>query len=439
MSQPLAFTNATLITGDRDGTILHDRTVVVGADGRIVTVGPAAETSVPDGARVVDARGRFVMPGLINAHAHLFSDGRPIPKILTSERAEKLVALFAHSPFGHRWLDGRTKRAVLTQMNTGVTTIRSLGEPGYEVVRTAAAIERGDYLGPRLIPSGPLLAIPEGHGAPQIALICSDADATRRNTRQNLDNGVRAMKISATGGVTDAKAIGHAGTPEMSETNMRIVCEEAHAAGILVAAHAQSEDGILAALRAGVDTIEHGAAMSDEVIALFKDNPNSLRGHSSLIPTLMACLPLVKLEPSVTGANEVSRANAVMVLDEMLAGIRVALEHDIELGMGTDSALTFVTHYNTWREIDFVIRYGGVPAARALHAATGANARILGIDGETGSIDPGKSADLLVTAANPLDDVRTLASPVAVVVRGELIDAPSVTTFPEIDALLDEF
>lgn len=439
MSQQLAITHATLITGDRAGTVLHDRTVVVGVDGLIAAVGPSAETPVPAGARVIDATGRFVLPGLINAHAHLFSDGRPIPKILTSERAEKVVSLFAHSPFGRRWLDGRTKRAVLTQMNTGVTTIRSLGEPGYEVVRTAAAIERGDYLGPRLIPSGPLLAIPEGHGAPQIALICSDAAATRRNVQQNLDNGVRAMKISATGGVTDAKAIGHAGTPEMSEANMRIVCETAHEAGILVAAHAQSEEGILAALRAGVDTIEHGAAMSDEVVALFKDNPNSLRGHSSLIPTLMACLPLVKLEPSVTGANDVSRANAVMVLDEMLAGIRVALEHDIELGMGTDSALTFVTHYNTWREIDFAIRYGGLTPARALHAATGANARILGIEETTGALEPGMSADILVVGDDPLQNVRTLGAPVAVVVRGELIDSPQIERFPEIDSLLDDF
>lgn len=439
MRRPIAFTRATLVTGDRAGTVLRDHTVAIGADGRIATVGPTADTELPAGTREIDATGRFLLPGLINAHAHLFSDGRPLPGFMTNERVEKLLSVFMGSPVGRRWLDGRTERAVRTQMNSGVTTIRSLGEPGYEVVRAAAAIERGDYTGPRLIPSGPLLAIPRGHGAPQIALICPDPDATRRNVRRNLEAGVRVLKISATGGVTDAKAVGHAGTPEMSEANMRIVCDEAHAAGIPVAAHAQSADGILAALRAGVDTIEHGAAMTDEVIALFKDNPRALRGRSSLIPTLMACLPLVELEPSVTGANEVSRANAVMVLDEMLAGIRTALEHDIELGMGTDSALTFVTHYNTWREIDFLIRHGGLSPARALHAATGANARILGIEGTTGAIEVGLSADLVLTAANPLEDIRTLSRPRAVVVRGELIDAPAVETFPEIDELLDAF
>jgi len=290
-----------------------------------------------------------------------------------------------------------------------------------------------------MIPSGPLLAITGGHGHPQISLVCDTAEQTRRNVRKNLRNGVKAIKIAATGGVTDAKEIGQAGTPEMTEANMRIICEEAHNAGILVAAHAQSSAGILAALRAGVDTIEHGSAMSDEVKALFKDNPNALRGHSAVIPTLMACLPLVKLDVKVTGANDISKANAVMIMDEMLAGIADALDNDIELGMGTDSALTFVTHYNTWREIDFLIRYGNVPAARALHAATQGNARILGIDAETGSIEPGKAADLILTAANPLEEIRTLDKPIAVCVRGSLIDAPSVERFAQIDELLDAF
>lgn len=439
MGETIAFTHATIVTGDRAGTVLADQTVVTDAEGNIATVGPSSQVDPPVGARVIDTSERYLMPGLINAHAHLFSDGKPLPPILTSQWAEKLVSIFMHSPIGGRWLHGRTKKAVLAQMNTGVTTIRSLGEPGYEVVGVGDDIDRGDYLGPRLIPSGPLLAIPGGHGAPQIALICNSPEETRKNVRKNLRNGVKAIKISATGGVTDAKEIGHAGTPEMDEANMRIICEEAHKAGVLVAAHAQSDQGILAALRAGVDTIEHGSGMSAEVIALFKDNPNSLRGYSSLIPTLMACLPLVKLDTKTTGANDISQANAVIVMDEMLQGISDAMENDIMLGMGTDSALTFVTHYNTWREIDFIIRYGKVSPERAVHAATQANAKILGIEAITGSIERGKAADFIITGANPLENIRTLAHPKAVVVRGTLIDSPSFEEFPELDHLLDAF
>ncbi|WP_193612235.1 amidohydrolase family protein [Nocardioides lijunqiniae] len=439
VAEPVAITHATLLPGDLAGSVRPRTTVLVDAHGLISAVGPTDEIDVPPGTRTIDATHRFVLPGLINAHAHLFSDGRPLPAFLVSPRVERLALAFLHSALGRRYLRGRTKSAAITQMNTGVTTIRSVGDPGYEVVEVGGAIERGQYLGPRLIASGPLLAIPGGHGAPQIALTATDAESTRTNVRRNLQHGVKAIKISATAGVTDAKEIGYAGRPEMSEANMRIICHEAHEAGVLVAAHAQSGEGIVSALRAGVDTIEHGAELSDEAIALFQHNPESLRGFSALIPTLMACLPLVKLDRSITGANPVARANAEWVLDGMLRGIRQCLDNDIPLGMGTDSALTFVTHYNTWRELDFLIRYGGLSPARALHAATQGNAHILGIEQVTGAIEEGRAADLLITDADPLDDIRALARPSAVLVRGRVIDSPVVEEFPEIDRLLDDF
>lgn len=380
--QPLALTNVSLVIGDADGTVLSAQTILIDRDGRISSVGPSAEVTPPPGCRVIDLTGRFALPGLINAHAHLFADGKPLPAVLTSEKAEKLVSIFMHSPFGRRMLAGRTKRNVLTQLNSGVTTIRSLGDVAYEVV-----------------------------------------DA--RN------------QIAATGGVTDARAIGEAGRPQMTEEEMTAICEEAHNAGILVAAHAQSKEDITAALRAGVDTIEHGAGMSQEMIDLFRENPRSLHGSSALIPTLQACLPLVELDRSITGIDDIVHANAEMILEEMLQGIRDATDNGITLGMGTDSALTYVTHYNTWREVDFVARHGGVGTARALHAATQANAKILGIDDETGAVAPGLSADILVVDADPIQSLRTLAAPRLVLARGHLIDNPTVTAFPEIDGHLD--
>jgi len=121
----------------------------------------------------------------------------------------------------------------------------------------------------------------------------------------------------------------------MTEEEMAAICEEAHAAGILMAAHAQSKEGITRALRAGVDTIEHGAGMNDEMIALFRANPRSLHGSSALVPTLQACLPLVKLPQTDTGIDDIVRANAEMIDEEMLQGIRDALANDITIGMGT--------------------------------------------------------------------------------------------------------
>lgn len=372
--------------------------------------------------------GPFVLTGV---------DGRPVPPILLNESTAGVVARLGRGPLGQRLFKRRTKRNVLTQLHSGVTTIRSVGDVGYEVVEVAEEIDRGEYLGPRVLASGPLLAITGGHGAPQIALTSDSPWAARRNARRNVQRGVKAIKISATAGVTDARAVGNAGRPETTQEEMAAVCEEAHNAGIRVAAHEQSAAGIRASLRAGVDTIEHGAALDPEVVDLFLDNPRSLDGRSALIPTMQACLPLVKLDQAATGVSDVVRANAVMVMDEMVRAIHTAREHGIALGMGTDSSLTYVTHYDAWRELDLLVRFGGLSRALALHAATQANARILGLDQVTGSIEAGKAADLVVLDDNPLDGLRALRTPRMVIAQGTVIDRP--TRFPDLESELDSF
>lgn len=437
MTHRFALTGATIVTGDADGTVLPDQTILVDGTGTIERVAATVDCPVPDGYRIINASGRFVTPGLINAHAHLFSDGKPLPSILLNESVEGLVATVGHSPLGNLIFKRRTKTNVLTQLNSGVTTLRSVGDVRYEVVQVAAEIERGDYPGPRIIASGPLLAATGGHGAPQIALISDSPWEARRNVRANLRKGATAIKIAATGGVTDARAIGEAGRPQLTEDEMAAICEEAHNAEVLVAAHAQSKEGILRALRAGVDTIEHGAGMTDEIINLFQNNPRSLHGTSALIPTLTAALPLIKLDPAVTGIDEVVLANGKMIYEEMIKGIADALANHIAIGMGTDSALTYVTHYNTWRELDFAVRFGGLTPAQALNAATQANARILGLGAQTGALTPGLSADLVVFDANPLEGFRTMAQPWLVAIKGTLIEHPTITRFDDLDARLD--
>jgi imidazolonepropionase-like amidohydrolase len=434
---PFALTDVTLVTGDAEGTVTPGRTVVVGTDGTIEQVGSAADTLVPPDYRRIDLTGHFVLPGLINAHAHLFSDGRPVPPILLKESTAAIVTKLARNPLGRRLFKRRAKANALTQLHSGVTTIRTVGDTDYGVVEVADEIDSGKYVGPRVLASGPLLAITGGHGAPQIALTSDSPWEARRNARRNLQRGVKAIKISATAGVTDARAIGYAGRPEMTEEEMAAICEEAHNAGVRVAAHAQSADGIRASLRAGADTIEHGARLTPEIMDLFRDNPRSLTGTSALIPTLLVCLPLVKLDQQTTGVNDISKANAEMVFAEMLQGVGEAREHGIAIGMGTDSALTYVTHYDSWRELDMMVRYGGFTPAQALNAATRTNAEILGLQDVTGAVEPGKAADLVVLDANPLDGFRAFVDPRMVVARGTILDRPSVSRYAELDAQLD--
>lgn len=437
MPAPFALIHATVLTGDVAGSTLADHTVVVDGSGTITEVGPSDSVTVPTGFRTIDCTGEFVLPGLVNAHAHLFSNGLPLPPFLLRESTASIVARIGRSPIGQWIFKKRARENVLTQLNSGVTTIRSLGDVAYEVVEVAQEIETGRYVGPRILASGPLLAITGGHGAPQIALTSDSPWEARRNARTNIHHGVRAIKISATAGVTDAREIGYAGRPEMSQEEMTGICEEAHNAGLLVAAHAQSTAGIASALRAGVDTIEHGATLDEETVALFLANPRSLRGWSAIVPTLQACLPLVKLDQAITGVNDVVKANAILVWEEMLRGIAIARENGIMMGMGTDSGLTHVAHYDTWREMDLLVHHAGLTPAQVLNAATQTNATIIGVDDVTGSIEAGKSADLVVVNKDPLEDFAHLIDPRMVIVGGSIIDSPTVRRFDELEARLN--
>ncbi len=276
------------------------------------------------------------MPGLINAHTHLFSQGKPLNPKLATPKGQRMVATFAHSPLGKPYMAATVKHNATTLLESGVTTIRTLGDVGYEVVTLRDQIDAGQILGPRILASGPLMAIPEGHGAPLIALTSGTPEEARTAVAQNLKAGVNAIKIAATG-ITD-----------------------------------------------------------------------------------------IQLE------------NSKNVVGGMVSGARQAHEAGLMIGVGTDTGMTFVPQYATWRELELLVAYAGFSPAEALHAATAVNASILGVDAETGSLEVGKSADLLVLNANPLDDLRALEHPALVIAAGRPVWRPGPKRFADIDALLDE-
>lgn len=209
--------------------------------------------------------------------------------------------------------------------------------------------------------------------------------------------------------------------------------------GLPVMAHVESTEGVKAALEAGVDTIEHGAPLTPEILELYRGAAGTqLEGRApSVTCTISPALPFVLLDPEKTHSTDTQKKNGDIVCSGIIESARAALEAGVKVGLGTDSSCPFVTQYDMWREVAYFAKYVGVSNAFALHTATQVNAELLGLGGDTGTIECGKAADILVTRKNPLDDLCALREPTHVMCRGDLVRKLKVKRIPEVDAELD--
>ena len=307
-----------------------------------------------------------------------------------------------------------------------------MGNLDFMDVKLRKETESGRFLGPRLIVAGKTLCATGGHGT----LLGETADSKveiRKIIRTNLREEVDCIKIISTGGVMDARRVGEAGRPQMTVEEIEAACFEAHRGGLLVASHCESEKGIEEALDGGVDTIEHGAPISDYALQLFKTNPKSLRGYSAIIPTISAGMGLATLPREITKISEGAYANAKIVVRGSIEGLKRAYMEKVPIGVGTDASVPYNPHYDLWKELKYFIHYTGMSAREAIHYATRMNAEILGIGLITGSLERGKSADLIVVDSNPLENIDTLGHIDKVIVRGILIDQPGFKRIKELD------
>lgn len=170
---------------------------------------------------------------------------------------------------------------------------------------------------------------------------------------------------------------------------------------------------------------------------MYKKNPKALHGYTALIPTLQAAYPSASLDPSVTKLSPTVKENARLVYDSMLKGVKQAVDNGITIGIGNDAAMSYVTHYDMWREIDHYMRQTKLTNKKVIDMVTRNNAKILGIDDVTGTLDIGKQADLIVVDHNPLEQIEALSNISMVMVKGNLIQNPSVTHIKEVDEVLN--
>lgn len=434
MIEPFALSHVNLV--DIENNRIEPNTAVFcDSNGLIDRIVSGWNGMVPAGYREISLRGKYLMPGLINAHVHLFGSGEPMEGVASPETQKRIVA-WASSPEGKAALKQQMKQRLEMLVHSGVTTVRCVGEAFYHDVALREEIKADKWIGPRLLASGYMISITGGHGAPYLARTTDTPQEGIKHVQEMVQHGVDWIKVCVTGGVADSQVIGQAGRLEMTEEEVTAICGEAHRLGLMVAAHVESTEGVRVALRGGVDTIEHGSDLDEEIIDLFLHNPRTKRGYSALTSTLHACVPTICMGLEASHLGEIHFVNNHIVGGRMIRSVKQALDAGILVGMGTDAAMSYVPHNSTWRELLYLNHCVGVEPWQALSIATRGSAELLGIDDRTGTLTEGKDADLLVLDENPLENLCTLEKPVLVAARGRLIEHPETHPDEKIEAAL---
>ena len=386
-------------------------TVIV-ENGRITRIEPGF--AAPAGAIVVDERSRTVMPGMTDVHVHLTgTSGEPWYNDFTIKQSVpyKTTMGLTHA---------------LEMARGGFTTVRDLGGDTSAVIAIRDAVAEGRFPGPRIKVSGAPLSMIGGHAdeatglPPELAAavneahlnpsVCTGVDECRKVVRGLAAAGVDVIKIMATGGVLDPGTRGL--EQHFTDEEMRAICDMAHFMGLKVAAHAHGARGIDAAVRAGVDSIEHGTFIDEAGVRDMK-----ARG-TYYVATLMAfsgvkgLIGTGKLPPA-------SEAKAQQTFAVWGKGLNMAYRGGVKIALGTDSAVAPHTLAN--HEVELMVTKGGMSPRDALIAATKGGPALMNLSGETGTLDPGKSADLIAVEGDPLVDPTAVQRVAYVMAQGRPI------------------
>ena len=425
--EKIAFCNGKILNGTKEMTVQTGLCLLV--EGETVK-GQVPAGEVPSGYRKIDLDGKYLMPGLINMHVHLAGSGKPQKKQRDNEKLVKTIMSSALTrAVAYKMVCGFAK----DELMSGVTTIRTVGGLGNFDTRLRDEIAGGKRVGPRILAANEGISVPGGHMAGSVAVAAHNAEEALAHLRRAEAEKVDLVKLMITGGVLDAKEKGVPGELKMPPEMVRAVCEEAHRKGYTVAAHVESPEGVRVALENGVDSIEHGAAPDEHILSLFKE-----RG-AFLCTTLSPALPYALFDREITHASEVEQYNGNVVFEGIIACAKAALENDIPVVLGNDVGCPWITQYDFWRELYYFHKYVGVSNAFALYTATARSAELAGIGNVTGTLEAGKAADMIVTAENPLDDLRALRKVEMVVTRGRVIAHPAFRHRRNVEAELDKF
>jgi imidazolonepropionase-like amidohydrolase len=373
--------------------------------------------TAPAGAVVVDQRSRTVMPGMTDVHVHLtFTASEPWYQSYTQKYSYPYEATV-----------GLTH--ALEMARAGFTTVRDLGGETSAVIAVRDAVAEGRFPGPRIKVSGDALSIIGGHGdyatglPPELAeavnqaelnpTVCTGVLQCQQAVRKLAAAGVDVIKFHATGGVLDPGSMGL--EQHFTDEEMKAIIDMAHAMHLKVAAHAHGARGILAATNAGVDSIEHGTFL-DEAGA------RAMKAHGTYFSaTLMAFSGIQGL----LGTGKMSPASEIKTRQTLASwgkGLNLAYRTGVKIALGTDSAVA--PHKDAGKELALMVTKGGMSARDALIAATQGGPDLMGLSAETGTLDPGKAADLIAVDGDPLADPNAVTRVGYVMAQGRPIPMP---------------
>jgi len=421
-----AWIHANLLDGTENMVLRPDMTVVA-ENGKIVSIEKGG--AAPADAKVYDLTGKYLLPGMINAHVHLPGSGKPRKKKMDAAKTAKRMMSNALT---RRMLVNMCQDAAKMQLLSGVTTLRTVGGVGKIDTVVRDNIVSGRAIGPRVLASNNGVTVQGGHMVGSLAYPASSVEEAVAKVREVAAQKVDLVKLMITGGVLDAQKPGEPGMLRMSAEYVKACCDEAHRLGLKVAAHVESAAGLKVAAANGVDTIEHGAFLDEEDIAHMTE-----RG-AGLVATFSPLVPFLYADDALTNGGDLARLNSQVVADGMVQGFKTAMERGLPLGLGTDAGCPLVTHYDMWRELAYAKIFLNISAEKALFLGTLSTARLLGLGEVTGSIEPGKSADMIVANANPMESFRALARLDMVVSQGKVYAHPVVKKYPVVEEALDK-
>jgi imidazolonepropionase-like amidohydrolase len=362
---------------------------------------------------LISLREQTVMPGLMDMHTHLMSQHskQSYTERFFMDQAEYALRSTVHA-----------RRTLLA----GFTTVRDLGDNGVNAIALRKAISEGWVEGPRIFTSGKSLATTGGHADPSNALrgdyrrdpgpvegVINGTDDARKAVRQRYKDGADLIKLTATGGILSLAASGH--NPQFTDDELAAIVATAKDYNMTVAVHAHGSEGMKRAVLAGVDSIEHGTFMTDEIIELMKEK------GTYWVPTNMAGEWVAERANDPDYFPPVVRAKAATIGPVIRAAFRKAYAAGVKIAFGTDSGVS--AHGDNAREFELMVE-GGMPPMKTIQSATREAARLLKIDDRLGTLEETKIADVVAVEGNPLEDIRVMRRVVFVMKEGTVFKKP---------------